>query len=354
MATYVPAKKNTAFITYVGLPSQANALTLQANPTLAAGDVKVAIDDGAPANLATIPAVDADFTKRVKVSLSTSEMNGDNITVIFSDAAGAEWCDVLINIQTAAKQIDDIKAETALIVADTDLIDDATSGLAKIASDVDAILTDTSSTLDTLIKDIPTTAELALRTLLAAEYTVVSDLGTVQSGDSFAIVNGVHGLVSIQDDIDEILIDTGSTLDTLIKDIPTTAELALRTLLAAEYTVVADLGTVQSGDSYARIGAAGISLTAITDAITALENVSTAEVNTQVDAALNTAIPGAPTADSINDYIQQLKYVLVNLMAITEASGNVVGYADDDVTPAYTVAAAFTTAAGITTRKRLE
>jgi len=31
---------------------------------------------------------------------------------------------------------------------------------------------------------------------------------TPQTGDSFAIVNGAHGLVSIQDDVDEILIDT--------------------------------------------------------------------------------------------------------------------------------------------------
>ena len=122
MATYVPAKKNTAYIFYVGLPSQSNTLTLQANPTLAAGDVKVAIDDGAPANLATLPAVDADFTKRVKVSLSSSEMNGDNITVIFSDAAGAEWCDVIVNIQTAANQIDSIATAIAAL-------NDATQGM---------------------------------------------------------------------------------------------------------------------------------------------------------------------------------------------------------------------------------
>lgn len=114
MATYVPAKKNTAYITYVGLPSQANALTLQANPTLAAGDVKVAIDDGAPNNLTVLPVVDADFTKRVKVSLSAAEMNGDNITIIFSDAAGAEWCDLIVNIQTAVNQVDGIPAATKI------------------------------------------------------------------------------------------------------------------------------------------------------------------------------------------------------------------------------------------------
>jgi len=52
--------------------------------------------------------------------------------------------------------------------------------------------------------DPPTNSEMELRTLPAADYTVVSDLGTVQTGDSFAIVNGDHGLVSIQDDIDAI------------------------------------------------------------------------------------------------------------------------------------------------------
>lgn len=40
---------------------------------------------------------------------------------------------------------DTIKAETALIVGDTDVIDDATSGLVKIASDVAAILVDTGT-----------------------------------------------------------------------------------------------------------------------------------------------------------------------------------------------------------------
>jgi len=58
--------------------------------------------------------------------------------------------------------------------------------------------------------DPPTNAEMELRTLPAADYTVVSDLGTVQTGDCFAIVNGDHGLVSIQDDIDAIKAKTDS------------------------------------------------------------------------------------------------------------------------------------------------
>jgi len=70
-----------------------------------------------PGNPTTIPVVDGDYTKRVKVVLSDLEMNGDNITLIASDAAGSEWCDLTINIQTSANQIDDIPT-TAISVAD--------------------------------------------------------------------------------------------------------------------------------------------------------------------------------------------------------------------------------------------
>lgn len=61
---------------------------------------------------------------------------------------------------------------------------------------------------------------------------------------------------------------TGHTAQTAdhtagIANIPTVAEFNARTLVAADYTVVSDLGTVQTGDSYARLGAAGVGLTAI-------------------------------------------------------------------------------------------
>ncbi len=112
MTSYVTPKINTAFVFYVSLEDAANPGKFKASPTLANGDVLVATGDGAPGNAATLPVVDADFTKRVKVSLSAGEMNGDNVTVIFSDAAGAEWFDLLINIQTTARQIDDLGTST--------------------------------------------------------------------------------------------------------------------------------------------------------------------------------------------------------------------------------------------------
>ena len=108
MPSYVFPKKNTEFIFITGLVSQANTKIFQANPTLASGDAKVSVDyDTTPDNLATLPAA-LGTTKLVKVTLSTSEMNGENIAVILSDAAGDEWCDQIINIQTTARQVDDL------------------------------------------------------------------------------------------------------------------------------------------------------------------------------------------------------------------------------------------------------
>jgi hypothetical protein len=96
----------------VGLTSQTDTRLLQANPTIAAGDFKVSTDGGAFASLGTLPVVTPAAGKSVKITLSAAEMTGDNITVVCSDAAGAEWCDQIINIQTSARQIDDLAFPT--------------------------------------------------------------------------------------------------------------------------------------------------------------------------------------------------------------------------------------------------
>jgi len=112
MATQVPPKKNAAFTAFVGLVSQANTKVLQGSPTLASGDVTVSIDGGALSNLATLPVVTPAASKSVKMDLSAAEMNGDNIIVIFSDLAGAQWCDLLLDLQTTARQVDDLAFPT--------------------------------------------------------------------------------------------------------------------------------------------------------------------------------------------------------------------------------------------------
>lgn len=107
-----PPKKNSAYITYIGVVSQADTKTLQINPTIAAGDFKVSIDGGALANLSTLPVVTPAGSRMIKIALTAGEMNGDNITLVGADAAGAEWCDYILNLQTSVRQIDDLAYPT--------------------------------------------------------------------------------------------------------------------------------------------------------------------------------------------------------------------------------------------------
>lgn len=108
MTSYVTPRKNVAFKFNIALVDQTNTKLLKVNPTIASGDFKVSTDNGAFTNLATLPSVNPAGGRAVLIDLSAGEMNGDNVIVQCVDAAGAEWCDLLVNIQTTARQIDDL------------------------------------------------------------------------------------------------------------------------------------------------------------------------------------------------------------------------------------------------------
>lgn len=109
------AKINTAYTLSVSLTSQADTKLLQANPTLAANDVKISVDDGAFTNITTLPTVTPAGGKKVKVSLSAAEMNGSRIDVLFSDSAGAEWCDQMLSIETSPDDLTIANIAAAII-----------------------------------------------------------------------------------------------------------------------------------------------------------------------------------------------------------------------------------------------
>lgn len=113
MTSYVTPKKGFPFICYVGLVSQSTG-QFQSNPTLAAGDFKISKDGGALGNLATLPAVTPASSKSVKISLDSDETNADNLVIIGSDAAGAEWDDIFLNVQTTVSQIDDLALQSGI------------------------------------------------------------------------------------------------------------------------------------------------------------------------------------------------------------------------------------------------
>jgi len=72
----------------------------QANPTLVAGDVQISIDGGTFNNLTTLPSAVPAAGNQVKIPLSAAEVTGKVMSIHFIDAAGAEWDDLEINIET--------------------------------------------------------------------------------------------------------------------------------------------------------------------------------------------------------------------------------------------------------------
>ena len=98
-APWNPPVKGEDFEFDVCLEDYQNPGIFKANPTLTAGDVKVSKDNGALANLTNLPTVNPASGKIVDVALTTTEMNADKVTVIFSDQTSTpEWCDYAVTI----------------------------------------------------------------------------------------------------------------------------------------------------------------------------------------------------------------------------------------------------------------
>lgn len=194
-------KRNTAFTFSLSLVETAARPNFKANPTLAAGDFKVSIDGGAFNNLASLPTVAPASGRNVEVALSSSEMNGDRIVVQAVDAAGAEWDEVMVAIQTTVSTTDEIKTETASIQADTNDIQtrlpaalvggriDASVGavaanaitaasIATGAIDADALAADAVDEIWDEVVDGATTARETMRLANSANGGKVSGGGT--------------------------------------------------------------------------------------------------------------------------------------------------------------------------------
>lgn len=98
---YNPPVNGAAFRTSVALMDFANPGSYKANPTLAAGDVKVSKDFGAFANLTTLPAVAPAAGVQVQVDLSGTEMTADIVGIAFIDqTTPKEWADFFLVIHT--------------------------------------------------------------------------------------------------------------------------------------------------------------------------------------------------------------------------------------------------------------
>jgi len=132
-----------------------------------------------------------------------------------------------------------------------------------------------------------------------------------------------------------ILEDTGTTIPGLINEL----DGKLDTVDTVVDGIQADLSNETDG------------LGALKALIDGLNNVSSSDVETACDAAIDNAI-SSPTANSLGFYMQKMFTALVNKMVVTEASGDTEQFDDSGVSIG-TISGAITSDGTYTTRLRM-
>lgn len=217
MADYSDPKRATAYRFTLSLYARSDN-QIKTTPTLAAGDVKVSKDNGATANITTLPAETPASSGILQVDLSGTEMTADLVTVIFRDAAGAEWNDVAVHIAPSPVQMGDLATAADLATVDTV---------------VDAILVDTAEI----------GAAGAGLTALASAANLATVAGYIDT-EIAAIKAKTDNLPADPADASDIAARF-TTLDTAVADLPTNAELATA-LGTADDAVLAQVALVKA------------------------------------------------------------------------------------------------------------
>ena len=368
MASQFPPKKNTAFTLYFTLYK--NDGTIIANP----GTItkKVSIDGAAVADI-TASVTEEDTTYgQCSVVLADSEMNGDAIWIYIKDDTSG-CVPFTCTIYTAANLMDDIKTDTAAILADTGTDGVVVAAGSKtgfsLAADQSAVTVGTVTTVGSVTGAVGSVTG-AVGSVTGAVGSVAGNVdGSVASVTAgVTLANGAHGGAAAAITLADYSAFKATGFSThSAADVKTAIEAGgghIALIKAKTDNLPAD--PADDSDIDTQLAAiAGYIDTEITTLVTELAKVpksdsnvtwnatALASINAEVDTALNTAIPAAPTAGSMNAYIQQVKFVIKNKMEITEADGATTIYKDDGTTPYCSVAAAFSSDSTTTTRKAL-
>jgi hypothetical protein len=250
MATFVPPKRATAFKFSLSLFARSDN-QIKITPTLAAGDVKVSKDFGATANISTLPSEAPASSGILTVDLSGTEMTADIVTVIFRDAAGAEWNDVAVHIATTARQVDDLAFPTTSGRA-IDVSAGGEVGLdwANIGSPTTAVnLSATNIDVDQVVASVSG----AVGSVTGAVGSVTGAVGSVGAGGITASSFAANAITAAKLDPDVTTeLQAGlatsaaiTTLQTSVDDLPTNAELATA-LGTADDAVLAQIALVKA------------------------------------------------------------------------------------------------------------
>lgn len=249
------------------------SLDYKANPTLAAGDVTISKDGGAFASIEGAGTF-GDFVSvapaagvSVQVKPDATAMTCKTLIIKFVDqTTPKEWEDQLVRVETyghasamhvfdlgtAIQKVDVETIKTQAVTCSGAVTVGAKVGAAEVilftgtgasakvnaqiqaTDDIDFSATQKTSlnaATPASVQNVPVDGTLKVDlehiktqdVVCAAPVTVLASVGTAatstaQTGDSYAIVNGDHGLVSIQDDVDAIKAVTDKTDTALVLD----------------------------------------------------------------------------------------------------------------------------------------
>jgi hypothetical protein len=333
MASTNPPIRGTAYTTYVSLVSQADTKLFKTSATLATGDCKVSKDGGSFNNIGTLP-VEISTTGVLSLALTGTEMTADTVVVLFRDASGAEWCDLMLTLHTVAANFDALNTDIDAILADTaELQTDWVNG-----GRLDLILDARAS--QTSVDDLPTNAELATSQASADDATL-SAIAALSIPTAGAIADAVWDEATtshttsgtfgeqVKTDVDAILADTnelqtdwanGGRLDLLIDaTLADTAELQTDWVNGGRLDVILDARASQTSVDDLPTNAELATSQASADdatlaAMAALNNLSAAQVNAEADtaisdAALATAANLATLAGYVDTEVAAIKVV---------------------------------------------
>ena len=318
MASVNPPKKNTAFVMFVGLRSQSDTRLFQVNPTLASGDVKVSKDGGSLSNVTTLPSV-IGSSAVVKVELSSTEMNADNVTVLFSDASGGQWCDLMVNLQTAGNQFDDLATAAALATVDDFVDTEVAAILAAVDTEVAAIKAKTDN-LPASPAAVGSAMTLAADAVSAAALAADA-VAEIQSG--LATASAVSTLTGY--------------VDTEVAAILAAVDTEVAAIKAKTDNLPASPAAVGSAMTLAAdaVNSSSLAASAVTEIQSGLSTLTAAQVNAEVVDALSVdtyAEPGSVPAatSSLKDKIGWL-FMLARNKRLTTATGDKVRNDGDSV-----------------------
>lgn len=204
MASTLPAVRGVAFPFDISLVSQADTDIFQSSPTLAAGDVLVIKDGVIDGNIDTLPVAITGALMVLGCTLSATEMTADRVTVIFHDAAGAEWQDAVVTIYTAAQTLDATDGIADDVKATVNHTDYGNAKLARTGADADTLET-LSDQIDVAQTDLDNPAQYKADVSALALQASVDDLeGRLTATRAGYLDNLSGGAAALQASVDDL------------------------------------------------------------------------------------------------------------------------------------------------------